>query len=123
MTKCPDCKGSGQYSGFNVTTEPCSRCKGKGNLVEEVWDQLEEAIGECDDENINQPSSSTPLEMGDTVFVYDENWGWYNTTVNSIYDSGSGTKMVELKHAKHTLRIMYMDLIWNITKNRWEYEG
>lgn len=30
--KCPDCKGTGIYKGFNVVVEDCLRCEGKGTI-------------------------------------------------------------------------------------------
>ena len=31
-TRCPDCKGSGEYKGFNIPPELCQRCEGMGEL-------------------------------------------------------------------------------------------
>jgi hypothetical protein len=119
MSKCPDCKGSGKYVGSFVV-EDCLKCKGKGNLAEETWEQLEEAIEGTQSDNVGAP----PLKVGDFVYKYDENWGWYRTIVESIYASASGRKMVSLKTNDRfaaVSHVQYIDLSYNVSKQRWEH--
>lgn len=63
--KCPDCNGSGEYKGLDITPEPCQKCKGVGTLDETGQTHTLESIRPKGDSIADSVANNLPEWMGD----------------------------------------------------------
>ena len=147
--KCPDCQGSGQYKGFDITPEPCQKCKGVGTLDERGQPHTLESIRPKGDSIANwmedhkdrlgefnlidvthkikpiKKDNTSPLQIGDDVYVYDGTYNspWFKCTL-ALGPKQSGIRPYQLRYTNGIAGYMQVSrgqITFNLTQNRWEY--
>lgn len=127
MTKCPDCKGSGEYVGACVV-EPCQRCKGLGvldvkgkpDVPKSAMDPASTGLPNWMKDHVDSPGfgelvrANGPqwkkdrdefingldlIKVGSTIHVYVH--GWHKTTVVRVTTTGRGHDQKKWIYTEH----------------------
>lgn len=146
-TRCPDCKGSGEYVGACVV-EPCQRCKGLGALdvkgkpdvPKSAMDPASTGLPNWMKDHVDSPGfgelvrANGPqwkedrhafvnglnlIKVGSVIHVY--NHSWYELIVLLVGTDVGGSKWVHADYRGGVFKIPYNRICHNHTQKRWEY--